>query len=514
MPERRRDTLPKNRRTDSNAATSRARRISRKEREAQQRRRLYWGLGTAATLIVVILLVFSSNQYWFRPRHVLATVNGTEIRRSDYWKVRSFDLINQVNTYSSYAQSTALTAAQQRQYASFAQSAAADLNKTWNSTSLDAATLSTMVDDQIYLQNMNKFGIAITNQEIDNYVTRLFQPADAPLITATPTATLIPERAAWATQTAQARVATPIAGGASPAAGDGTPVASAATPVVESGTPVASIGTPVANASPAVVGATPIGSPGASPVIVTDTPTISAATPNPEQAQATVSATYKSFKDVSLKTAHMSESDFRRLIVMPAIARDKVKAAINDQVGQSGSQVHAAHILVDTKDLANKIYQQLQKPGANFEQIAKDQSEDATTAPTGGDLGWIAKGEMVAAFENVAFSTATGQMSAPFQTKYGWHIVKIYAADPNRAMTANQLTAVQTQTLTEWVAAQKTGMKIMSEAVPTATPATSKFSPPAGAPPTPTATVAPAASPVANEASPVVAASPAASPVG
>ena len=136
MPERRRDTLPKNRRTDSSAGSNRARRISRKEREAKQRKRLYWGLGAAGTLIVVILLVFSSNQYWFRPRHVLASVNGTEIRRTDYWKVRSFDLINQVNTYSGYARSTALTSSQQQQYASFAQSAANDLTKTWNSTSI------------------------------------------------------------------------------------------------------------------------------------------------------------------------------------------------------------------------------------------------------------------------------------------------------------------------------------------------------------------------------------------
>ena len=231
MPERRKDTLPKNRRTSS-AAGPGARRMSRKEREAKQRKRLYWGMGAAGTLVVVILIIFSANQYWFRPRHVLATVNGTDIRRSDYWKVRSFDLINQVNTYSSYAQSPSLTSAQQQQYASFAQSAANDLNKTWDSTSLDDSTLATMVEDQVYLQNASKLGITITNQDIDNYITQLFQPADAPLITPTPTATLIPERAAWATQTARAETATA-------AAAAGTPVTGAASPVANSGTPVA-----------------------------------------------------------------------------------------------------------------------------------------------------------------------------------------------------------------------------------------------------------------------------------
>ena len=541
MPERRRDTLPKNRRTGSavgsSGPASRARRISRKEKEAKQRRQLYWGLGVAGTLVVVIFLIFSANEYWFRPRHVLATVNGTDIRRSDYWKVRSFDLINQVNTYSSYAQSPQLSSSQQQQYASFAQSAANDLNKTWNSTSLDAGTLTRMVEDQVYMQNLDKFGVKVTDQEITDYITQLFQPSNAPLITATPTATLIPERAAWATQTAQAQTATakagaatPIAGKASPIAENATPVTGAATPVAEpstpvseAATPVSEVGSPTANATPVHGAATPVGSPAASPVAAGSvTPTAAPATPDPAQAMATVTATYKSFKNVTLKTAHMSESDFRRLIVKPAIAREKVKAALNNQVGQSGEQVRVAHILVDTKDLADKIYAQTQQPGANFEQIAKDQSVDPTTAPNGGALGWVAKGEMVPEFEKVAFSTEPGQISQPFRTKYGWHIVKVYEKDPNRPMTAAQLTSVQSQTLTNWIAVQKASMKITSEAVATATPATSTFSPPADAPPTPTATVAAAASPVASpvsnpEASPVaaspVAASPAASPI-
>ena len=518
MPERRRDTLPKNRRAANvggpSSAAARARRVSRREKEAEQRRRLYWGLGLAGALIIAILLVFSSNEYWFRPRHVLATVNGTNITRRDYWKVRSFDLINQVNTYSSYAQSTALTSDQQSQYASFAQSAAADLKKVWNSTSVDDGTLSTMVEDQVYLKNMNKLGITISDQDIDNYITQLFQPSDAPLITPTSTATLIPERAAWATETAAAQSATegaaagtPVAESASPAAENGVPIAGAGTPVASAGTPDSGASTPGVAGFPAGGSATPAGQPVASPV-TTETPAASASTPNPDEAEATVTATYKSFKDVSLKTAHMSENDFRRLIVKPAIARERVKAALDDQIGQSGEQVRVSHILVDTKDLAASIYQQLQQPGADFAQIARDQSEDSTTAPNGGELGWVAKGEMVPEFEAVAFQTEPSQISQPFQTKYGWHIIKVDAKEANRPMTTAQLTEVQKETLANWVASEKAAMKVTSEAVPTATPSTATFSPPADAPPTPTATVAPEASPIGGEASPV--ASPAA----
>ena len=120
------------------------------------------------------------------------------------------------------------------------------------------------------------------------------------------------------------------------------------------------------------------------------------------------------------------------------------------------------------------------------------------------------------AFDQVAFATDPGQISKPFQTKYGWHIVKVYAKDPNRPMTDAQLSAVQSNALDAWVASNRATMKISSEAVATATPAVAQFAPPADAPPTPTATVETAASPVASpvtEASPVTGASPvAASP--
>lgn len=63
------------------------------------------------------------------------------------------------------------------------------------------------------------------------------------------------------------------------------------------------------------------------------------------------------------------------------------------------------------------------KAGANFEEMAKKESEDGT-ARRGGDLGWFSRGRMVQPFEDIAFGLADGEISEPFATQFGYHIVK------------------------------------------------------------------------------------------
>ena len=62
--------------------------------------------------------------------------------------------------------------------------------------------------------------------------------------------------------------------------------------------------------------------------------------------------------------------------------------------------------------------------GANFEALAKEKSEDPGSARQGGKLHWFGSGMMVSEFENVAFSLKNGEISAPFETAYGIHIIK------------------------------------------------------------------------------------------
>ncbi|MEG1539338.1 MAG: peptidylprolyl isomerase [Muribaculaceae bacterium] len=83
-----------------------------------------------------------------------------------------------------------------------------------------------------------------------------------------------------------------------------------------------------------------------------------------------------------------------------------------------------------TPEVANRkkaqmdsIYK-LVKAGANFEEIAKKESDDTGSARKGGELPWFGTREMVPEFETVAFALENGAISEPFKTTYGIHIIK------------------------------------------------------------------------------------------
>lgn len=59
----------------------------------------------------------------------------------------------------------------------------------------------------------------------------------------------------------------------------------------------------------------------------------------------------------------------------------------------------------------------------NFAEVAKAESEDRGSSARGGELGWFGKGMMVKPFEEAAFGLKEGEISAPFRTQYGWHII-------------------------------------------------------------------------------------------
>lgn len=88
------------------------------------------------------------------------------------------------------------------------------------------------------------------------------------------------------------------------------------------------------------------------------------------------------------------------------------------------TSVKASHILVDTKEQADSIKARIDK-GEKFEDLANKFSK-CPSGENGGDLGYFERGQMVKEFEDAAFSLPVGKVSAPVQTQFGWHVIKVY----------------------------------------------------------------------------------------
>jgi peptidyl-prolyl cis-trans isomerase SurA len=87
----------------------------------------------------------------------------------------------------------------------------------------------------------------------------------------------------------------------------------------------------------------------------------------------------------------------------------------------------ASDEIVSAKDgmaIINGFYQQLQD-GADFATLAEEHSDDYNSAPLGGDMGWRAPGELGPRMGQIVENLELNEMSSPFQTDAGWHIVKL-----------------------------------------------------------------------------------------
>ena len=96
-------------------------------------------------------------------------------------------------------------------------------------------------------------------------------------------------------------------------------------------------------------------------------------------------------------------------------------------------QWHTRHILISpstalpadmAKQQIDTIYEKLRQ-GEDFATLASTYSKDPGSASNGGDLGWVSEGDMVPSFEAMMKKTSVNDYSVPFQTQFGWHILKV-----------------------------------------------------------------------------------------
>ncbi len=160
-----------------------------------------------------------------------------------------------------------------------------------------------------------------------------------------------------------------------------------------------------------------------------------------EAAKAAQLDTMKSFKDEfsgyrdqQIRPALIDSVDVERKAV-------QIYKVAQEQIDGNGGMVNAAHILIRMKQKAtdeemsaakqriDSIYAAL-VDGADFGELAKKVSQDPGTGARGGLLGDFVKGQMIKEFEDQAWALADGEISKPFQSPFGWHIIKKNSSHP------------------------------------------------------------------------------------
>lgn len=136
---------------------------------------------------------------------------------------------------------------------------------------------------------------------------------------------------------------------------------------------------------------------------------------------------FAGYRDQQIRPAMITDAD------VEAFAR-KIYRETQERIDSTGGMVQVAHILIQSprnatdkqkkaaKAKIDSLYNVLRK-GADFATIARKYSQDPGTAAKGGELPWIAKGNTVKEFEQTAWALKDGELSKPFASPFGWHII-------------------------------------------------------------------------------------------
>lgn len=152
----------------------------------------------------------------------------------------------------------------------------------------------------------------------------------------------------------------------------------------------------------------------------------------------------RSFLEGELKSQILREEIYNKVTADVMVTDQEVKQYYNDNKEDFlvPAQIKASHILSlfpwmkegseeteegrdETLDKIKMVEDKLEN-GEDFEELARQYSDDQSTAENGGDLGYVSEGQMVEEFDKALFSLDEGETSKIVETVYGFHIIKAF----------------------------------------------------------------------------------------
>ena len=155
--------------------------------------------------------------------------------------------------------------------------------------------------------------------------------------------------------------------------------------------------------------------------------------------------------DVWLAENNMSMDELRQMQRSQLITA-RVIQVLSETVPTTAEQVHARHIFTVDRATADAALARL-SAGENFAAVAQQVSEDFSTAPNGGDLGWFPRETpmMPPAVMDVAFNLEPGQTSGVIDSEVGFHIVRVESREPSRPLTQDMLIYIRQRSFQNWL---------------------------------------------------------------
>jgi len=349
--------------------------LARAERERLQVR---WIIVALITTLVIVLGLIAYGVYdklVVQPGITIATVNGETITKAEFqgrMRIIQRELAAQL---SQYQQMESFFGTDPQILQNLRDIETQIGTQLANPDLLGRDVINSLVREAVIRQEAQKRGIAVDPAEIEHEIELGFNfyaegtPTPGPTFTPAPTATL-----------------------------DATALADATATV-----------TATAGPSPTI---RPTGTPEPTPT---------------EYTRQLFESDYKSFIK-SLSDWSISESDYMAFIES-RLLQEKLRADFDPEIERDQEQVHVQHILVDTEETAQEVLGKL-NDGAAWEDMVQEYSVDDITASSGGDLGWMALGELVSQYGQpglAVFATEVGKIAGPLQSQAGWELFRVEA---------------------------------------------------------------------------------------
>ncbi|WP_186323919.1 peptidylprolyl isomerase [Bacillus thuringiensis] len=132
------------------------------------------------------------------------------------------------------------------------------------------------------------------------------------------------------------------------------------------------------------------------------------------------------FQDALKMAGLKDEEALKEQLKVQLALEQRMKQSITEKDVKERYQpeLHIYHILVKDEKKAKELVQKIQN-GADFSEVAKQESEDVVTKEKGGDFGCIDPGKLGDKFKEVSYGLQVGQVSDPVQPQCGYHLIKV-----------------------------------------------------------------------------------------